>query len=425
MSKEQINLSDALDLIAQSKADIKDSVEGKGGIIGDDLTEYNTAIDNIKFRSLMMENNVSLFRYADATTFNVQQYLDGVTSFPENLDYSVVGDNVTVSMTEESDGATSQRFMLTPTGYGNTTLTIEDKIGNCEYPVTIGVGPITVLLDPAWEDNSGFLSFGYNDDESSENYGNAEAEWDTTAQSWFLDLTLIDAEGHPIPVSAMTQFSYDGDLEDYMTITTSAVQGYANIIRLNITPTACYNGHINIHLGDGTCDGDLHIIFIGGEDISQESGFTYDGSDSSAPIQVNIDLADYPADTIINTFHEVNINFAGPSPDYMYTEKDTWTCNASVDELYSDDNDCMLCADMMQQMGEWTLGNGGYGYTGPSSVGTYLKSYTLTFHYDSDKSMKTDENTGEPVDDPVAQALDGTDVTFYVEYNVTDSGAGE
>ena len=52
MPNEQINLSDALDIIAQSKADIKTSIENRDITAGEDLTEYSSKIDSIKYQGL-------------------------------------------------------------------------------------------------------------------------------------------------------------------------------------------------------------------------------------------------------------------------------------------------------------------------------------------------------------------------------------
>lgn len=52
MPNQEINLSDALDLIAQSKTDIKGSIEDRDIVVGDNLTEYSSKIDSIKYQGL-------------------------------------------------------------------------------------------------------------------------------------------------------------------------------------------------------------------------------------------------------------------------------------------------------------------------------------------------------------------------------------
>ena len=154
MSKEQINLSDALDLIAQSKSDIKDSVEYKGGIIGNDLTEYYSAIDNIEFNTLVSglplepqigDGTSQIKRYNSATYGLVDaDYNDVTMEVLDNYVSAAKPEGWTSNLNNYYD---PQAFIFTleDDGYGKavidaeynnvgwTQIKIHDNVGNVDF----------------------------------------------------------------------------------------------------------------------------------------------------------------------------------------------------------------------------------------------------------------------------------------------------
>ena len=419
MSKEQINLSEALDIIAQSKADIKSSVQGKGSEIGDDLTEYNTAIENIKFRSMSFnQNSFTIGRYNDIAWIEVQEYIDGVKSYPDNISYTVSGSYVNV--VEQTAESNRQRFTATPTNYGNSILYIKDDMGNVEYPITLNVPQITINYDGDTTNFSGFSNFFWDENipvASGDHLTGWDAVWDDSQDPYYFQFVLDDGNGHGVPASAV-HCEFGGSLVDegYVTVTSSTVQGYNNIIRIIVTPVGgtLYNGEIMINITDGTSESSYFSVFLtGGEDIPEsQPSFTYDGSNQNDPIQVNVDLTNYPGGEIVEgAGPEVNINFVAPSSDYNWNNDRTWGDYQELDS--NNNNDCTLLNQAMFD-GTWRLGDIAWGYTGPRTAGTYLRSYSVTFTYD--ESYSTEEGGSS-----VAQALDGTPITFWVQYNVTGS----
>lgn len=152
------------------------------------------------------------------------------------------------------------------------------------------------------------------------------------------------------------------------------------------------------------------VEFNGAPDEPTQPLFTYSGSDQNDPIQVNVDLTNYPGGEIDSVpAPEVNINFVAPSSDYDWNNSSTW---GNYEELNSNDNNDYMLRAPGNFDGTWTLGDGGYGYTGPITAGTYLRSYSVTFTNDDSYAIVGGG-------DPVAQALDGTTITFWVQYNVT------
>lgn len=145
--------------------------------------------------------------------------------------------------------------------------------------------------------------------------------------------------------------------------------------------------------------------------------FTYDGSDQNNPIQIDVDLNGFNATDI-----RINPNLSVPEGiQYLWTEFDTWTPDIAPG-LYSDTNDFPIVgqfSDVFCPQSDVDSNNNQFWLNGPTTAGTYLKSYTLTFVYNKEFSDIYDEND-EHLDDPVAQALDGTVVTFWVQYNVTE-----
>ena len=411
---ETITLSDALDLIAQSKAEIKTSVQGKGGTINDDLTYYANSIDNIQFRSLIVENEKNLFRYSNHVDLTVEQYLDGNKSFPENLSYVVDGSYVNVNMMTESSGATNQRFRLTPENYGTSYLTIHDDMGNCDYPVTINVPTFDISAEV--DSYVGFSSVG-NDITT----GNLTAEWDTSAQSHTISFTLdalfANSSTAIMPASVVSVVA-EGTMIDNNQVTISYAAGVAvNELIITVTPVNdYYNGGIQLTITDGTCDSIFALDFTGGSD-AVSGGFSWDGADSNDPI-----------DCLVSSFSDpvtFNINLSCDLPNYNYFELGTWTPDAGSG-ITSDDNDTQIII-MGDLMSDFEATDNGY-FSGPWSEGDdpdnydLTRSYTLTFNYNIDYSMLTDDVTGDTIDDPDAQALDGTTITFYVHYHGANVG---
>ena len=141
--------------------------------------------------------------------------------------------------------------------------------------------------------------------------------------------------------------------------------------------------------------------------------FTYWGSDQNNPIICNVTLGENS-----DTMNDFGINIGVDGSDYDYSSEHTWTPDIS-NGVNSDDNDTPITGN---NLGGGIVA-GGMFFSGTRTAGTYLKSYTLTFVYNKDYSQITDETTGDQLDDHVAQALDGTTITFWVQYNVTDSGS--
>lgn len=177
---EQMNLSDALDLIAQSKADIKSSVQGKGGTIGDDLTQYDQSISNIKFEYLSSDLfNQGNYVSGSPVTFAIKKYND-TTHLLEDIDPSEVTVSVSPTMIQDLEAythltydtniATITKEYLWPdqeqgtvvqavaghTGGKMNVIVHYDK-GNLDYVGTILAGdslPISIEIGSA-EDTSG------------------------------------------------------------------------------------------------------------------------------------------------------------------------------------------------------------------------------------------------------------------------------
>ena len=112
---EQMNLSNALDLIAQSKTDIKASVENKGGTIGNDLTEYGQSIDNIQFIYLSSEcfnNTIYVETPEEASSCAIYIY-DNNTHQNVDIDPSEI--TVSISPTLIQDLSESNHLIYEPT----------------------------------------------------------------------------------------------------------------------------------------------------------------------------------------------------------------------------------------------------------------------------------------------------------------------
>ena len=153
---EQINLSDALSLIESSKADIKTSVENKGGTIGDDLTQYSNSIENIQFNYLHIDGtqepqylsstgfynpmryNASTYEYEypDVETINVSVSPTEVKSDGDSTNYNP--DCVNVNL-EKEQGEDTVTLTITPATLGRADVLVHDSIGNtdiCIHTVT-------------------------------------------------------------------------------------------------------------------------------------------------------------------------------------------------------------------------------------------------------------------------------------------------
>ena len=158
--------------------------------------------------------------------------------------------------------------------------------------------------------------------------------------------------------------------------------------------------------------------------ITQEeqtgASFTYDGSDQNDPIQIDVELNEFNADDI-----RINPNLSAPEDmQYEWTMSDTWTPD-TLPVLYSNTNDFPIfgqLSDVFLPQTDVDSNHKQFWIDGPTAAGTYLKSYTLTFVYNKELTNIYDEND-EHLDDPVAQALDGTSITFWVEYNVTGASS--
>lgn len=155
---EQMNLSDALDLIAQSKADIKSSVQGKGGTIGDDLTQYDTSINNLKFSYL----SSSLFNEANSIypgspcDFPIKVYDDATHQLididPDDITVSIsptmIQDlEIAEQFTYDSGACTVTKGYLDPSQEEGTMITAEQGTtgGKCNVIVHYAKGNIDYI----------------------------------------------------------------------------------------------------------------------------------------------------------------------------------------------------------------------------------------------------------------------------------------
>lgn len=158
--------------------------------------------------------------------------------------------------------------------------------------------------------------------------------------------------------------------------------------------------------------------------ITQEeqtgASFTWDGSDQNDPIQIDVDLNEFNAIDI-----RINPNLSAPEDiQYDWTTSDTWT--PEIEPWYSNTNDFPIVgqlSDVFVPQNDVDSNHKQFWIDGPTNAGTYLKSYTLTFVYNKELSEIYDEATNEQLDDPVAQALDGTTITLWVQYNVTGASS--
>ena len=303
MPNEQINLSDALDLIMQSKTDIKSSVQGKGSEIGDDLTQYAQSIDNIQFRSLQFKNNdtgdmqtsFDVSRYNDTANVSVQQYINGETSYPVNTSYTVSG--TSISVTKNTPGTNKQVYRCVPTNYGTTILTIEDTVGNVEYPIALHVPAITIYGDYN-NTMSGFDSFEWDENIPAGDGGSISgwnAAWDTSVQqnpNFTATFSFNDGNGHNVDAANLS-FDITGDVIDAGLATVTYVTS-ASSVTFTFTPHIndmtgnyeYYNGVINIGISDGTSAGDIAPIYLtGGSDIPEtETYYIYAGNITNATV---------------------------------------------------------------------------------------------------------------------------------------------
>lgn len=288
MSTEVIALSDALDLIMQSKTDIKSSVQNKGSEIGDDLTQYAQSIDNIQFRSLQFKNNdtgdmqtsFDVSRYNDTANVSVQQYINGETSYPVNTSYTVSG--TSISVTKNTPGTNKQVYRCVPTDYGTTILTIEDTVGNVEYPITINV-PVTTINGDYDNTMSGFDSFQWDENipgEGGDTLTGWNAAWDTSVQqnpNFTATFSFNDGNGHNVDAANLS-FDITGDVIDAGFVTVTYVLA-SNSATFTFTPYynnddsqyEYHNGVINIAMSDGTSTGDIAPIYLtGGDDLEPD-----------------------------------------------------------------------------------------------------------------------------------------------------------
>ena len=316
MPNEQITLSYVLDLIAQSKADIKGSVEYKGGTIGDDLTEYSTSINNIQFRSIYVEENtVEVPMYGSYVTIDALQYINGNKSYPTNISYTVSGSSSEVEWVDNPTERGPQQFNVTPVNYGTTTLVIEDEMGNCNYPITLLVPVITIHGD---YDNtmSGFDSFQWDENipgEGADTLTGWNAAWDTSVQqnpNFTATFSFNDGNGHNVDTANLS-FEITGDVIDAGLVTVTYVTA-SNTATFTFTPHynnddsqyEYYNGVINIAISDGTSTGDIAPIYLtGGEDIPVYTYYIYAGNITNATVTYDdgVGIAEGQTETITVT----------------------------------------------------------------------------------------------------------------------------
>lgn len=319
---EQINLSDALDLIMQSKTDIKSSVQGKGSEIGDDLTQYAQSIDNIQFRSLQFKNNdtgdmqtsFDVSRYNDSANVSVQQYINGETSYPVNTSYTVSG--TSISVTKNTPGTNKQVYRCVPNDYGTTILTIEDTVGNVEYPITLHVPAFTIYGD--YSTMHGFDSFEWDENIPVEGGGDFatgwNAAWDTSVQQYpnfTATFSFNDGNGHNVDTANLS-FDITGDVIDaglvgvtYVVTSSSVTFTFTPYYNNEGALYDYYNGEILIAMSDGTSLGDIAPIYLtGGSDIPDEpTYYIYAGNITHAYVTFDdgIGIAEGQTETITVT----------------------------------------------------------------------------------------------------------------------------
>ena len=275
MSKEQINLSDALDLIAQSKGDIKTSVQGKGGTIGYDITEYSESIDNIQFRSIRYGNDsIDLSRYSSdshTTEFNISQYLDGEESFPNDI---TINDNEVDFMTFTSTNETDYiNVQVTPNDYGTGRYIIMDNIGNVEYFINMTVPSFNMNISIGYA--TGFINF-----EGSIDY--QTVYWDETANSFIIQCNLSDEGGQQSLDLDDFNVTVGGEIVNNELISVQVVtkvEGDSDF-NLVITPNDGFpTGEMTVEVSDGTSTGNLTIMFA--EDNDESNQITFSGEPDS------------------------------------------------------------------------------------------------------------------------------------------------
>ena len=282
MPNQEINLSDALDLIAQSKSNIKDSVEYKNGgnDIGENLTTYDSAIREIKYRSLQNSwGNYFVYGRYLPEEIHIQQYLDGNLTYvdPSTVSFDVQnvvpGDEPTFSIQVLPRGAGENflKLSVTSLAYGESNLIMTDEIGNCDYLIQVNTPPYLYGY-PEVSSFNGFTDCFWNDGSHD-----ITAIYDETANSFDIRfiLKLHDdfAAGLNFPVS-VSQTSFDG--VDTSLVTPSMSTGHdatwdEDVWILNITPDSNFTTTaFNVNITDGTSTLSISVALYNPNDYSPE-----------------------------------------------------------------------------------------------------------------------------------------------------------
>lgn len=182
-----------------------------------------------------------------------------------------------------------------------------------------------------------------------------------------------------------------------------------------------YTANMKAYNRDGNTIALQYVDGLTAED-APTARFIYYGADENNPMNIDINLSDISGDDNMFEIHFDVEGYENGEWGYDYANADTW--EPSLNENYantSEDFPIMLSnrndfefAPLDDIDGE---GNAIW-MNGPTEEGTYLKSYTYRFKYNKTLSKLTDEATGETIDDPIAQSLDGQTITFWVNYNV-------
>jgi len=227
------------------------------------------------------------------------------------------------------------------------------------------------------------------------------------------------------PVLTATKQSEDGNLtkSPNFKLKLTGVTPVMNIIdtvQVEFT-NGDFNYTANMTVINVQQNGTVTLQYVDGLTVEEAAvpSFTWDGADENSPIQVDVELNEFNAIDI-----RINPNLSAPEDmQYMWDDAYTWTPDIEPG-WYSNTNDFPIVgqlSDVFVPQTDVDSNNKQFWINGPTTAGTYLKSYTLTFVYNKEFSDVWDEKYEEQFDDPVAQALDGTSITFWVQYNVTDA----
>lgn len=439
---QTITLSEALDLIAQSKSDIKSSVQGKGGTINDNLTEYSSSIDEIPFNTLTGglpldpqngDGSVIIKRYNSATFSTTDANIDDISiqvlssyiaaAKPEGWSYDYYDQNA-FTITLDDDGTGKAQLNAEYANVGWTQVKIHDNIGNVDfiksYRTAINTNVLTIS-GVTENGNSATVTDNHDDKYTVDLAGGNDISitlapvindlpYTVTARDVIAAMSIYDGSGNLI-----AQLDGNPDTRDYVTVSNNVVTVNSSAIK--------DNGYIELFFGACTAingeaifdnySSETTLTFSVSHTPQQNVNFTYDGADPNDPIQANVDLNDLASTSEISIGLNVN-NYSG---SYDFDSTLGWT--PTGDDIPSDNNDFNIQSmgiqigftPLLSQEPDPDSGDTIYSWTnGPSTAGTYLKSYTLVFNYNSES------------DDEEAAQLDGQSITFYVNWIVTDSG---